>query len=203
MALPPSWTVLHNPTWPGRRFDNIDHVVVGPSGVFVIDTKSWSGRITVEHGLLLQGGRDQSPAVWGSAAAARSLSGLVPSVRPDHVHAVVCVAEGPHRVARVDDVMVCSPAQLVAELAGRAEVLPGGLSTTIAADVGRHLNPVEPSAQLTSQDFALDRGHRRRPYVALVLVVLAIAVAVALVSQPDVLTSFVDDVRDSFAELGD
>lgn len=139
MALPPSWTVLDHPAWPGGRFENVDHVVIGPGGVFVIDTKSWPGRVTIENGVLLRDGRDDTPALCEVSAAARSLVELVPSLRPDHVHGVVCVADGPHRVASVADVLVCSPARLVAEVVGRTEVLPGGLSGAIATDVARRL----------------------------------------------------------------
>lgn len=31
----------------------VDHVVVGPSGVFSIETKFWSGRVTIENGTML------------------------------------------------------------------------------------------------------------------------------------------------------
>lgn len=193
MALPPSWTVLADLAWPGRRFENIDHVVVGPSGVFVIDSRSWSGR--VESGVLVRSGQDRSPAVWGASAAARSVAGLVPSVGPDHVRAVVCVAEGVPRAAWVDDVMVCSPGQLVGELVGHEEVLPGGLARAVATDVGRRLRPVDQptSEQPTAPPSpSKQRGCKRRPFGNLVLAVLAVAAGVALLSQPDALTSLVD-----------
>ena len=38
---------LHDRRWPGTRSANIDHLVVGTSGVFVIDTKDWSGGVRV------------------------------------------------------------------------------------------------------------------------------------------------------------
>ena len=36
--------VLSDRAWPGRRA-NLDHVVVAPSGVYVIDTKAYGGRV--------------------------------------------------------------------------------------------------------------------------------------------------------------
>jgi hypothetical protein len=39
--------VLHDRRWPGSRNANLDHIVVGPSGVFVIDAKKYQGRIEV------------------------------------------------------------------------------------------------------------------------------------------------------------
>jgi hypothetical protein len=199
IALPPSWAVLADLTWPGRRFENIDHVVIGPAGVFVIDTKSWSGRVSIEKGALLQSGQDRSPAVWAASAAARSLSGLVPSVRADHVHAVICVGEGDTRVAWIDGVLICSPSQLVDEMTRHTEVLPGGLVRAVSAEVDRRLRPVEPPPAAPGgaeqQPGAKATGRKRRPFAALVLAVLATAAAVFLVSQPDALTSFVDGVE--------
>src|SRR3954452_18934163 len=54
--LPAAWTALHDVRWPGRRFANIDHIVIGPGGVFVVDSKNWSGNITVSAGVLRQNG---------------------------------------------------------------------------------------------------------------------------------------------------
>lgn len=63
-ALTPyGFHVLHDRRWPGSANANIDHLVVGPSGVFVIDTKSWSGDLTVEGGRLLQGQDPRDDAV--------------------------------------------------------------------------------------------------------------------------------------------
>ena len=43
--------------------DQIDHVVAGPGGVFAIETKCWSGKVTAEDGRILVDGRspDRSP----------------------------------------------------------------------------------------------------------------------------------------------
>jgi len=42
---------------------HVDHVVVGPAGVFAVETKCWSGAVTVEEGHILVDGRlpDRSP----------------------------------------------------------------------------------------------------------------------------------------------
>lgn len=43
--------------------DHIDHVVVGPAGVFALETKFWSGAVTVDEGRILLNGKlpDRSP----------------------------------------------------------------------------------------------------------------------------------------------
>ena len=46
--LSPVWTVLHDRLLrPGIAGTNIDHIVVGPAGIFAIDTKNRAGDITV------------------------------------------------------------------------------------------------------------------------------------------------------------
>ncbi|MDQ4052139.1 MAG: NERD domain-containing protein [Actinomycetota bacterium] len=188
MALPPSWVVLDELDWPGRRFTNIDHVVIGPPGVFVIDTKNWSGRVVVENGVLAQSGHDRNTAVWGAAAAAASVSDLVPSLRPDYVHGVVCLADAESRVSWVDGVLVCPSSRLVDQLTRYAEVLPGGLASAIATDVGRRLGPADrPEPEQAS-------NHNRRPLAAAVPIVLALAMGAALLPQPDMITSLLDDL---------
>lgn len=42
------WVVLHDVAWPGRPRANLDHVLVGPGGVLVVDTKNWSGTVAVD-----------------------------------------------------------------------------------------------------------------------------------------------------------
>jgi hypothetical protein len=39
------FVVFHDLAMPGNTSANVDHLVIGPSGVFVIDSKQWSGRV--------------------------------------------------------------------------------------------------------------------------------------------------------------
>ena len=57
-GLPDSYTVFNDT---GRRGGNIDHVVIGPTGIFVIDTKNWRGAVTPDgQGELLCNGKSTS-----------------------------------------------------------------------------------------------------------------------------------------------
>jgi Nuclease-related domain len=40
------WTVLHDVAVPGSRA-NGDHLLIGPPGVFLVDSKAWHGTITL------------------------------------------------------------------------------------------------------------------------------------------------------------
>ena len=42
------WAVLHDVRLPGRRW-NLDHVLVGPAGVVIVDSKQWRTPLTVRR----------------------------------------------------------------------------------------------------------------------------------------------------------
>jgi hypothetical protein len=58
--LPSAYQVFHgllpSEAVGSRREADCDHVVIGPTGLFVIETKNWSGKITVENGRILYDG---------------------------------------------------------------------------------------------------------------------------------------------------
>ena len=57
LALEPEgFQVLHDRRIPRSRA-NIDHVVVGPTGIWVVETKSYRGSVRVERGEVVVGGR--------------------------------------------------------------------------------------------------------------------------------------------------
>ncbi len=76
-ALPTTWCVLHDVLVPtGGRLRQLDHVVAGPGGVWVVETKSWLGEIEYGPGgwrRWLRGGaapmRDPVRQACGAAAA--------------------------------------------------------------------------------------------------------------------------------------
>ena len=68
------YTVLHDRKIPGSRA-NIDHVVIGPAGVFVVETKNCSGRVTLKGDDLLVNGRRRTAVVeqtWREAVAVQT-----------------------------------------------------------------------------------------------------------------------------------
>jgi Nuclease-related domain len=58
-TLGPNYTAIHDLGIPGSRA-NVDHVVVGPTGIFVVDSKNHSGRISYNKGTLWSGTNPQS-----------------------------------------------------------------------------------------------------------------------------------------------
>ncbi|MPY12083.1 NERD domain-containing protein [Arthrobacter bussei] len=71
------WAVLHDVHWPGRPKANLDHILVGPGGVLVIDAKNWSGDVRLRDGDLRQNGfsrrREMEKALDQGAAVAALL----------------------------------------------------------------------------------------------------------------------------------
>jgi hypothetical protein len=60
---PHGWAILHDLAVPGSRA-NIDHLVIGPGGVFVIDSKQYRGRLQLDpSGRLWHGRYPLAPAL--------------------------------------------------------------------------------------------------------------------------------------------
>ena len=69
-----SWVVLHDLAIPGHRA-NIDHLVIGPTGVWVIDTKTTRSQVRTGWRSLWLGERklDSGPARWEAATVSEML----------------------------------------------------------------------------------------------------------------------------------
>jgi Nuclease-related domain len=67
------WVVEHDVERPGRA--NLDHVVGGPPGVFLLETKNFEGTITVEDGVLVARQFDDPDEVYRYGALASRLRG--------------------------------------------------------------------------------------------------------------------------------
>lgn len=63
-GFPNDYTVIHG-LKPKRHYGDIDHMVVGPTGVYAVDTKNWKGIVTADGQgeLLLNGRPTKKPAI--------------------------------------------------------------------------------------------------------------------------------------------
>jgi len=118
--------VLHDRRWPGTRSANIDHIVVAPSGVFVIDAKKYQGKLEiVDKGSWLRSdwrlyvnGRNQTKLVEGVAAQAEAVRGALDGVGAAPVSGVLCFIGadwgifGPRKVKTLKDVTILWPLKL-------------------------------------------------------------------------------------------
>lgn len=169
-ALGSDWVVLHDHRWPGRRLANIDHVVIGPAGIFVVDSKNWTGDVRVVDKVLRQNGRSREKSVAGAADASLAVAGLVgpyaQTVRP-----VLCFVRNEPMAGWARDVMVCSTANIVPMLHSR----PAALDATQVQDAALRLDASlraatdtklrqGPTKRSTADGYSPSRSARGRSY---------------------------------------
>jgi hypothetical protein len=139
--LPDDYAVFHGlalPAAPGAGVGDLDHVVIGPNGLFLVETKNWSGHVSVRDGRLTVDGRDHwkvSPLDQTRAAAdalrewLKRETGHSVAVRP-----VLCFASSELRGGKVDSggVLIAGGAALrEAILRDPADTLNEGLRRTL------------------------------------------------------------------------
>jgi hypothetical protein len=131
------WAVLHDLALPGSRA-NLDHLVIGPGGVFAIDSKQYRGRLQLDaHGKLWHGPHPLAPTL----AAASWEADHAALVLPDPGMAVVPIvavhgAQVPWGKVVIDGVPVVSARRLPSML-GRLPVVLGPERVVWLADQAR------------------------------------------------------------------
>lgn len=123
-GLPAEFVVLDRFTRPGVRFARIDHVVVGPGGVFVV--ASAPGDLELSDGELRHGELDCSAGLTAVAEAAAAVAELLPRLDPAAVTPVLCLARDEDVDDVIDDVLVCTAGNLGRLLAAWPPVLDAG-----------------------------------------------------------------------------
>lgn len=171
-ALPKDqWTVFHDVRWPGRKLANVDHVVVGPGGVFVIDSKNWSGRVEVRDKVLRQNGYQRETTVASAAEAAIAVSLVIPDLSQRLAVPVLCFVREAPLSGWARDVMVCSTSNIADMLTSRPPVLDQmtrehiclGLDLSLAAARGQAAAPQRRPMTVKSGGMAMPRRPGPRP----------------------------------------
>ncbi len=105
------YAILHDLKLPGTQ-GNIDHVVVGPGGAFVVATRRFADQIEFREGTLHSGGRSLQAELAGVAAIAAQLTDVLgtPVVPVVGFHGNVLSVTAP---PQVDSVLVCATENLV------------------------------------------------------------------------------------------
>ncbi|MFC4908625.1 nuclease-related domain-containing DEAD/DEAH box helicase [Actinomadura gamaensis] len=67
------WRLLVDRRWPGTASANVDMILVGRGGVFVVDVKNWRDAPSVQDGRLSAGGRSRDDEVAKMLAMARAV----------------------------------------------------------------------------------------------------------------------------------
>ncbi len=136
--LSSDYVVFHDLPLPGSRA-NIDHLVIGPTGVFTVETKHYSSDVVIRRGVARRAGRSMA----GVADQANHQAEAMRSMLGCEVRAVVCIqgaavsVEGWFAKPIVDGVRFCSGRRLPQVLTEPSESLASG-------DVARLASLVRP-----------------------------------------------------------
>jgi hypothetical protein len=142
--------ILNDRSVPGTR-GNIDHIVIVPSGVWIVDAKDWTGRVeqrdkggwfSTDHRLYV-GGRDRSKSVegmlWQIKAVRKVLASLPPSTEtasvPLDMMMLFVHSEWPFfaKPFRQSGVLVGTPAKLAERLKATGPLTEDAISTIAQA----------------------------------------------------------------------
>jgi hypothetical protein len=136
--LPAGWH-LFNDISVGDRGANIDHVLVGPAGVFTVNAKNLTGKIWVGSRSILHNGHKTSflpKAVAEAKRASKLLSAALD--RPIDVYPIIAILADDWRIKeRPTDVWVAAPRGVKDWLRSRPAVLSPAEVTAISAAVNK------------------------------------------------------------------
>jgi hypothetical protein len=145
--LPAGYHVFHGLDGGGSLMmtgrGDIDHAVVGPTGLFVIETKCWQGRVACRDGQVRLDGRlpRRDPIAQVRQAGRRLAECLAAGLEQvPEVHPVVCFAGRGLADGRTvfDEVVLCDADDLLSVLTGaRPAVLTAEETTRVANLIGR------------------------------------------------------------------
>ncbi|HEY1155893.1 MAG TPA: nuclease-related domain-containing protein [Arthrobacter sp.] len=138
--VPRGWYVLHDVHWPGRPKANLDHVLVGPGGVVVVDSKNWTGEVRVASGVLWQGRYARTQAVEGALAQCAAVASVLSPPHRRLVRPLICMAAQPDLFGVTDsDVAVAGFQRLVGAIEALPEVLDQQAVVGVYAHLGQQL----------------------------------------------------------------
>ena len=122
--VPRGWYMLHDVHWPGRPKANLDHVLVGPGGVVVVDSKNWTGEVRVASGVLWQGRYARTQAVEGALAQCAAVASVLPPPHRRLVRPLICMSAQPDLFGvTASDVAVAGSQRVVEAIAALPAVL--------------------------------------------------------------------------------
>jgi hypothetical protein len=115
-----TWHRIDEVRWPGQSFADVDHVLVGPAGIFVIDKIPYRASLESELATLQQNGPAKTP-FRGLAAAAHAIGTLLGMVDP-RPSPVLLVVGGKEMNIVAGQIIVLSPSNIVDFLLARPQV---------------------------------------------------------------------------------
>ncbi|VXB86590.1 Nuclease-related domain-containing protein [Arthrobacter sp. 9AX] len=138
--VPRGWYVLHDVHWPGRPKANLDHVLVGPGGVVVVDAKNWTGEVKVSSGVLWQGRYARTQAVEGALAQCAAVASVLAPPHRRMVRPLICMSAQPDLFGVTNsDVAVVGAQRVVGAIEALPPVLDQQAVVGLYAQLGQQL----------------------------------------------------------------
>lgn len=158
--IPRGWYVLHDVHWPGRPKANLDHVLVGPGGIVVVDAKNWTGEVRVSSGVLWQGRYSRTQSVEGALAQCAAVASVLAPPHRRLVRPLICMAAQPDLFGITSsDVAVAGVDRVVAAVTALPAVLDQQTVVGLYAHLGQMLTQEqEDSALLGMRAAAVTRS---------------------------------------------
>lgn len=138
--IPHGWFLLTDVNWPGRPAARLDHVLVGPGGVVVVDAKTWTGEVSVSAGVLWQGRFARTQSVEGALAQCAAVAAVLAAPHRRFVRPLICLTEqaGVFGITN-SDVAVAGVDRVVAAVLSLPDVLDQQTVAGLHAYVLQHL----------------------------------------------------------------
>lgn len=137
------FVVLHDRRKPGSSA-NIHHLIVGPTGVFVVETKSYSGPLSIQGDDVYVGGRRRTDIVHEARSEAEIVQAVL-AIAGGHlsVTPILCIhrAELPLLKAEVQGIRVVNERGLIRILRRANQTLEPEAVLQVAALLNRELRP--------------------------------------------------------------
>ncbi|MDQ0680629.1 hypothetical protein QFZ30_004011 [Arthrobacter pascens] len=138
--IPHGWYLLHDVHWPGRPKANLDHVLVGPGGVVVVDAKNWTGEVRVSSGVLWQGRYSRTQSVEGALAQCAAVTSVLAPPHRRFARPLICMATQPDLFGITSsDVAVAGTDRVVDVVLALPEVLDQQTVVGLYAQLGEQL----------------------------------------------------------------
>ncbi|AXJ11825.1 nuclease-related domain-containing protein [Arthrobacter sp. PM3] len=154
---PLGWLMLHDVHWPGRPKANIDHIMVGPGGIVIVDAKNWSGDVRVRDGVLRQNGYSREQEVSGILQQSAALAAVL---QPDHrrlVQGWICLVGQPElRGTTRSGIRIEGLGSLRDAVAALPPVLPPDIVRTVHGYLQGLLGGTTSPQLLTTAQFGRD-----------------------------------------------
>lgn len=145
--IPHGWLLLNDVRWPGRPNANLDHVLVGPGGVVVVDAKNWTGEVSVASGVLWQGRFARTQSVDGALAQCAAVASVLAPPHRRFVRSLICLAGQPDLFGITNsDVAVAGADRVVDAVLALPAVLDQQTVVGLYAHLGKQLT-TEPAAE--------------------------------------------------------